>query len=105
MECSVSTKRQKFFFPSLGFRKRSDQKIWNHWAPVAHTVIPATQEAEMGRLRFKASQGKIKVRRYLKNTQLHWQSDSSSRARGPEFKPQHCQKKKKKENDNWIEIY
>jgi hypothetical protein len=60
-------------------------------------IILATQEAEIRRMQFEASPGKI-VCKTLSRKKKKSQKRDGGVAQGvdPEFKPQYCQKKKKK---------
>jgi hypothetical protein len=66
------------------------------------SVIPATQEAEIGRITVQSQPGRIVQEtpsQKITNTEKGWRSGSSGRApayhRGPEFKAQCCQRKGK----------
>jgi hypothetical protein len=71
-------------------------------------VILATQEAELsGGSRFEASLGKQFARPYLEKNPHKNRAGGVAQGVGPEFKPEYCQKKKKKKvliRKDWVRV-
>jgi hypothetical protein len=74
-------------------------KAGRGWAPVAHTVILATKEAEIRRIAVQ-SQLRQSVHETLPKNSSQKKASGVAPGEGPEFKPSTGKKKKKQEEKN-----